>query len=80
MKMVRLKYSEKPNLIHRICDLIRPLGDQVESESEEVLTLHVAADGTIARLVPPPRCKLDGGIKGSNLFGKEDDKPIDLFE
>lgn len=68
MKVIRLRYSQQPDLINGICDLIRPTGDQVDSESEEVLTLWVTPDGTIQRLVPPPRCKLYRGVEGGDLF------------
>lgn len=63
MKVIRLRYRDQANAIDRILDLARPLRDKVEGESEEVLTVWIAADGTIEGIAPPKRCKLRAAVE-----------------
>lgn len=63
MKVIRLRYRDQAQAIHRILDLVRPLGDKVERESEEVLTVWIAPNGAIRGIAPPPRGVLNAGVE-----------------
>lgn len=58
MKMITLNYRNQAELLSELCELLRPVDNDVHSEAEKVLTLWMAADATILKIVPPPTCKL----------------------
>jgi len=54
VQVVHLNHRDQPSQIHRLFEIIWPPYDNVDGESEEMLTVRIAANGMILSVAPPP--------------------------
>ncbi len=80
MKVIRFRYRDQAEAIHRILDLARSRGDKVEREAEEVLTMWVTADGDVLCIAPPPRRISYAGVEVGDSGAESYQVTEDLWE
>lgn len=59
MKVIDLRYHDQPRRFQSLLDFFFSKGHHIKRESEEVLAIGMASDGTICSLVSPPGSELD---------------------